>query len=114
MIHVVFQEADVSALQKSFALDESLQSDIIQIKDDFAVGPIGNTFSEEETKVRKKWWREVLAGGDYDGTVDSGKVDDPKTVSELIERLNNNAEEIVWLWVAQNKHDISGYYWLVS
>jgi Protein of unknown function/Domain of unknown function (DUF1835) len=114
MIHIVFQEADGAALQKSFPLDETLQGDIIQIKDDFAVGPIGYTFSEGESEVRKQWWREVLAGGDYDGRVDSGKIDDNKTLSDLVERLNNDPEEIVWVWTAQNKHDISGYYWLIS
>ena len=114
MIHIVFQESDINALQKSFALDESLSGDVVQIKDDFAVGPIGADFSEEEVERRKKWWREVLAGGDYDGLVDNGKVDDVKTLNALIERLNNDPEETVWIWVANNKHDISGYYWLIS
>jgi len=114
MIHIVFQEADIEALQKSFELDETLTGDIIQIKDDYAVGPIGGIYTEEGIAARKQWWREVLAGGDYDGKADTGDVDDNKTVGELIERLNNNSEEIVWIWAAQNKHDVSGYYWLMS
>ena len=36
MIHIVFQEADIAALEKSFELDETLRADIVQIKDDFA------------------------------------------------------------------------------
>ena len=24
------------------------------------------------------------------------------------------AEEKIWIWAAQNKHDVSGYYWLMS
>ena len=44
MIHIVFQHADVAALKKSFELDESLRGDIVEIKDDFAVGPITNIF----------------------------------------------------------------------
>ena len=42
MIHIVFQEADIAALQSSFELDETLQADIVQIKDDLAVGPLLN------------------------------------------------------------------------
>ncbi len=114
MIHIVFQEADIAALEKSFELDETLQGDIIQIKDDYAVGPLLNLFTEEGIAERKQWWRDVLAGGDYDGDVDSGKVDDAKTVATLIERLDNDPEETVWIWAAQNKHDVSGYYWLMS
>lgn len=114
MIHVVFQHADANALKKSFDLDKTLHGDIIEIKDDFAVGPIADVFTDEETEARKQWWREVLAGSDLDGKVDSGEVNDTKTVLELIERLNNNEDELVWIWAAQNKHDVSGYYWLMS
>ena len=114
MIHIVFQEADIAALEKSFELDETLQADIIQIKDDYAVGPLTDLYAAEGIESRKQWWRDVLAGGDYDGYVDSGNVDDAKTVEELKERLNNDVEEFVWIWAAQNKHDVSGYYWLMS
>jgi hypothetical protein len=114
MIHIVFQEADIAALEKSFELDETLKADIIQIKDDYAVGPITDIYTAAGIEVRKQWWREVLAGGDYDGHVDSGIVDDNKTVADLKDRLNNDAEEKIWIWAAQNKHDVSGYYWLMS
>lgn len=114
MIHIVFQEADVVVLKKSFSLDETLQGDVIQIKDDFAVGPIANIFSDEGIEARKQWWRHVLAGGDYEGLVDDGSIDDNRTVRQVNEKLNNNPGEIVWIWIAQNKHDVSGYYWLIS
>lgn len=114
MIHIVFQENDIDTLKKAIKLDETLQGDVIQIKDDFAVGPIANIFSAAGIEARKQWWREVLGGGDYEGLVDSGKIDDNKTVLELIDRLNNDSAEIIWIWAAQNKHDISGYYWLIS
>ena len=41
-------------------------------------------------------------------------MDDLKTVKELREKLGQDADEIVWIWAAQNKHDVSGYYWLMS
>lgn len=114
MIHLVFQEADIAALEKSFELDETLKADIIQINDDYAVGPLTGIYTHEGIETRKQWWRDVLAGGDYDGHVDSGEVDDLKTVAELKEKLDSNPEEIIWIWAAQNKHDVSGYYWLIS
>lgn len=114
MIHIVFQEADIQALEKSFELDETLRGQIIQIKDDFAVGPLADIFTSEGMEARKQWWREVLAGGDYDGLVDTGRVDDQKTVKDLVAVLENEPDERVWIWAAQNKHDVSGYYWLVS
>lgn len=114
MIHIVFNEADVDVLKKAIELDETLQGDVVQVKDDYAVGPLAGIYTAEGMEARKQWWRDVLAGGDYDGKVDEGVVDDNKLVIELIDRLNNEPAELVWIWAAQNKHDVSGYYWLMS
>ena len=114
MIHIVFQEADITVLKEAIKLDESLQGEVIQVKDDFAVGPLKDIYTEDGMSLRKQWWRDVLAGGDIDGKVDDGSVDDLKTVKELREKLGQDEDEIVWIWAAQNKHDVSGYYWLMS
>jgi hypothetical protein len=115
MIHIVFQKNDVDILRQVTEIDPSLQGEIIQIADDFAVGPIKDIFSPAGIEARKQWWRDVLAGGDYEGIVDDGSVnDDNKTVAGLIEKLIFEQEQIIWIWVAQNKHDLSGYYWLIS
>ena len=58
-------------------------------------------------------WAQVLAGGDYEQKADDGSVDDYKTVAELVGELRRNPDEILWIWAAQNKHDVSGYYWLL-
>ncbi|TAH05215.1 MAG: DUF1835 domain-containing protein [Sphingobacteriales bacterium] len=113
MIHIVFNEADVEVIQKAIELDESLQGTIVQIKDDYAVGPLANIYVGEGIEARKIFWKEVLAGTDMEGKVDSGEVDDYKTVAELVGCLRRNEEEKVWIWAAQNKHDVSGYYWML-
>lgn len=113
MIHIVFNEADVDVLKKAIEIDETLQGEVVQVKDDYAVGPLQDIYIGEGIATRKQWWQEVLAGGDYDGKADSGKVDDYKTVAELVGTLRRNPEEIVWIWAAQNKHDVCGYYWLL-
>jgi hypothetical protein len=115
MIHIVFQRPDTEAIKKSFELEDSLRGDILQVEDDFAVGPLSDIYSTEGWEARREWWRTVLAGGDYDGRVDSGEVtNDRDTVAALIERLRKEPDEIVWIWAAQNQHDVSGYYWLMS
>jgi hypothetical protein len=115
MIHIVFQQSDIGTLKKAIELDGTLQGEVVQITDDFAVGPLLNIYTKEGVESRKQWWREVLSGGDYDGIVDDGSVaDDNKTVVELIERLKTDTEELIWIWAAQNQHDVSGYYWLIT
>jgi hypothetical protein len=113
MIHIVFNEPDIDALKSAIALDSSLDGEVIQIKDDYAVGPIKDIYVGQGIEARSQWWREVLAGGDYDGLVDKGVVDDPKTIAELVGRMRREPDEIIWIWAAQNKHDVSGYYWLL-
>ena len=113
MIHIVFNEADIAVLKQAIEMDDTLQGNVIQIKDDFAVGPLNDLYVSAGIEIRKQWWREVLAGGDYDGKADDSNIDDYKTVSELIETMRLEEKEMVWIWAAQNKHDVSGYYWLL-
>lgn len=113
-MHIVFQQEDVKTLSKSFELDETLKKDIIEIKDDYAVGPLEDIYSEEGIENRKEWWRKVLANGDLDGSVDSGVVNDQKAVDNIKKHLDANEHEDAWIWVAANKHDVCGYYWLMT
>jgi len=114
MIHIVFNEADIAVLKQAIELDESIQGEVIQVKDDYAVGPLANIYTAESIEARKEWWKQVLAGGDYDGKVETGEVDDNKLVSELKARLASDPAEFIWIWAAQNKHDVCGYYWMMS
>jgi len=114
MIHIVFNAADLEVLSKAIEMDDSLQGRLIQVKDDYAVGPLEDIYAQTGIAARRQWWQEVLAGGDYDGLVEKGEVDDNKLVGELKAELLENDQERVWIWAAQNKHDVSGYYWLIS
>ena len=113
-MHIVFQKEDINTLTKSFDLDESLRDEIIEIRDDYSVGPLKDIYSEEGIEQRKNWWQNVLSGNENAISVDSAYVDDGKAVVEIKEKLKNNEDEKVWIWVASNKHDVSGYYWLIS
>ncbi len=113
MIHIVFNEADITTLQEVIKIDESLAGDVIKIADDYAVGPLLNIYQAEGKEARKEWWQTVLAGGDYGIAATDEGIDDYKTIAGIVGTLRRNADEIIWLWVAQNKHDVSGYYWVL-
>ena len=114
MIHIVFNEPDVEVISKAIELDESLSGEIVVVRDDYAVGPLENIFTPEGAELRKQWWQSVLVGGDYDNLIQEGKVDDARVVQDLKEKLDANQDEVLWIWAAQNKHDVSGYFWLMS
>ena len=112
MLHIVFEQSNVEALQKAIELDESIQGDIIQIMDDFAVGPIEDIYGTEGYQQRRDWWKMLLEFSPYTDSINI--VDDKLTVHKLLQRLDENTEEQVWIWMGQNVHDVCGYYWLMS
>jgi hypothetical protein len=114
MIHVVFQQADIHTLKKAIELDETLSGDVIQIRDDFAVGPIENLDIEEGWTARENWWRGLLNDSPYSSENLVGSFDDRKTVEEIKQRLDENEKEELWIWMGQNQHDVCSYYWIIS
>jgi hypothetical protein len=111
MIHVVFQQADIEVLQKAIEMDESLAGDIVEIKDDYAVGPLVNLDKAEGWQERTNWWMSLLDNTPYKET--SSMIDDRLAVHHLKQKLDEGSDE-VWLWMGQNQHDVCGYYWLMS
>lgn len=114
MIHVVFQQADVAVLQKAIELDQTLAGEIVQIKDDFAVGPLQAIYETEGYQARRDWWKSLLDVSPYHTQELMHLVDDRLTVHNLKKALDENGKEVVWIWVGQNQHDVCGYYWLTA
>lgn len=114
MIHIVFNEPDVKLMEQVIALDESLTGDIIQVKDDFAVGPLDDLNEEHGRISRKEWWQSVLEGSNSEAEGDQHNIDDHAVAISLCEKLEADPEEKIWIWAAQNNHDVCGYYWLLD
>ena len=112
MTHIVFQESDINAIKEAIKLDASLEGDVIQVKDEFAVGPIANIYEAEGYQARRDWWKQALEFSPCSGELDI--VDDKLTVHNLIKQLNEDALLQIWIWMGQNQHDVCGYYWLMS
>lgn len=112
MIHLVFQEADIDVLKGAIKLDESLGTSVIQIKDEFAVGPLKDLDTEEGWNARGDWWKELLEDSPY-GQQLVGSFDDRETLKQLKESLDADLELQAWIWMGQNQHDVCGYFWLI-
>jgi hypothetical protein len=109
MVHIIFQQADREVLNKAIELDETLAGEIMEIKDDYAVGPLGTLNSPEGWQERRDWWKSLLEFSPYMEQLDM--VDDKLTVHQLKQKLEETSEDI---WMGQNQHDVCGYYWLMS
>ena len=112
MIHLVFNTADIAAIEAAIELDETLAGKVIEIKDDYAVGPLLEIYETQGYQARRDWWQNVLAFSPYSEQLDI--VDDKLTVNQLVNALNHDENEVLWIWMGQNAHDVSGYYWLMS
>jgi hypothetical protein len=112
MIHIVFQHADVDVLKKAIELDESLEGEILEIREEFAVGPLHEIDTEEGWNARVNWWHTLLSTTPY--SRDTFDFDDRKTVEALLQKLDENLTTEVWIWMGQNQHDVCGYYWFIS
>jgi hypothetical protein len=108
----VFNTADIAAIEAAIELDESLAGKVIEIKDDYAVGPLLDIYETEGYQARRDWWQNVLANSPYTDQLDI--VDDKLTAHHLMNALNHDENEEIWIWMGQNAHDVSGYYWFMS
>jgi hypothetical protein len=112
MIHVVFNEVEVDLMKKVIELDPELEGEVMQIRDDFAVGPVAGLDTEEGWNDRLNWWRDLLQGSPYKEDL-VGSFDDRQTVANIKKQLDEHDEATVWIWMGQNQHDVTGYYWLM-
>ena len=111
MIHVVFNESEVDLMRTVMELDETLKGEVMLIRDDFAVGPLSGLDSEAGWQARLDWWKDISVGSPYVNA--PALFDDRETVKDLKARLDANPEEEMWIWMGQNQHDVTGYYWLM-
>lgn len=112
MIHIVFNESEVALMKEVIEVDETLSGEVIQIRDDYAVGPLGEIDTEEGWQARQNWWMDLLSSSHY-AESQIHHFDDRETVKELKTKLDENPEEEIWIWMGQNQHDVCGYYWLM-
>jgi Domain of unknown function (DUF1835)/Protein of unknown function len=112
MIHIVFNGSEVNLMKEVIKLDESLSGEVIQVKDDFAVGPLVDIETSEGWNARVSWWQELLKNSPYENDPVTF-FDDRQTVNKIKEQLNNSLDQ-VWIWMAQNQHDVCGYFWFMQ
>jgi hypothetical protein len=113
ILHIVFNASEINLIKEVIKLDESLSGEVIQIKDDFAVGPLLNIETEEGWNARVSWWKELLKNSPYekDPVTD---FDGRKTINQIKEQLDADVHLHVWIWMGQNQHDVCGYYWFMQ
>lgn len=112
MIHIVFQQADAQLICEAMKLDPSLNGDVVEFKDEWGVGPLKNLDTDAGWQQRMDWWNGLLQATPHAEKMATA-IDDRKTVQELKKKLDADTALEAWIWIGQNQHDVTGYYWLI-
>jgi len=110
MFHIVFDSKGAELLNAAMDLDEALDGEVILVQDDYSVGPIQNLFTEDGLAERNKWWGEIS----QESAGPLSAPSDADTLKEILQRMEEEEFDQIWIWLAPNIRDISGYYWLIS
>ena len=110
MFHIVFDPKGAELLNAAMDLDEALDREVILMQDDYSVGPIQDLVSDEGRAERKKWWDEIRQGVSDPVTEES----DAGMLKKILQRMEEEEFDQIWIWMAPNTRDVSGYYWLIA
>jgi len=113
MFHIVFQARDVDVLTAAMDMDEALDGEIVCISDDYSAGPVADLFSKEGMALRKAWWAGISNEPEPAPEAVSFSEDHVK-LQQILDRMREEEFDRIWIWVASNAQDVSGYYWLIS
>lgn len=114
MLHVLFNESDSTRLKEVQALDPALDGPIVLIRDDYAVGPLHALDTPAGQQSRLDWWKSCFEKTAFGAIPSVPIVNDAQEVAAIQEWLENDLSGECWIWMAQNQHDVAGYYWLIS
>jgi hypothetical protein len=113
MFHIVFQPRDVDVLTAAMDMDEALDGEIVLLADDYSVGPISLLDTEEGWSFRQTWWKELLQQAPSPAEK-TQMPDDQTRLQQILERMREEEFDQIWIWMASNARDVSGYYRLMT
>lgn len=114
MFHIVFDTTGAGLLNAAMDLDMALDGETILIRDDYSVGPIQDLFNETGRKDRINWWNVIREDAKIAGPREIKEEPDSAVLSKIIQRMEDEEFDQIWIWVAPNVKDVCGYYWLIS
>ena len=132
MQHLVYNQADVEILQQVQALQPLLAGDIHIMQSNYALGPIEHLHTTQGQVKRQQYFKNInneITAPASSVVIINEDNDDDETKRNLVpyepgsdvvliqtlqKLLQQNPEEKLYLWCAQNAQDVSGYYHTIS
>lgn len=110
--HLVFDQKGGACIEESFTMDPGSQGEIICLEENYALGPIAELEEPEGWMTRKQWWQVLLDIPEEEQP--PHMTGDKMKLHGLKQRLEEDPNLQLWIWLGQNARDVCGYYWLIS
>jgi hypothetical protein len=114
MFHIVFDSRGADLLSAAMDMDEALDGEIIQFRDDYSVGPLQDLFSDAGRAERYAWWSQIREEEKDSLPAQTGEESDAALLGKILQRMEEEEFDQIWIWVAPNVKDVCGYYWLIA
>jgi hypothetical protein len=112
MFHFVFDKRGAELIGEAMDLDETLDGELIFFNDDYSIGPLSGLFEEEGLNSRREWLISIDAR-DMPACEDASRAD-RIAFQNVSDRMREEVFDQIWIWLAPNARDLSGYYWLMN
>lgn len=107
--HIVVGDMAAQPLQDAINEEETMSGEVVVLRDILHVGPIKKDQGQSFSQMRTAFMQEVV--NDEKVTVE---VDDLERLLKVTTQLNNNPNDVVWLWMAPWPADVCAYYWMLQ
>lgn len=107
--HVVVGDMALQPLQDAISEEPSMEGEVVVLRDILHVGPIKKAEGQSFSQLRSQFWKEVVNDEKQDTDVN-----DLERLLEITTKLNNNPDDVVWLWMAPWPADVCAYYWMLQ
>jgi hypothetical protein len=106
--HIVVGDLAAEKLQEAILNHNTTNEEVVILKDILHVGPLQKGEHESFSSMRLGFWKDVI-GNDKQPI----ELDDRERIMELSTQLSNDADKIIWFWMAPNPADVCAYFLLI-
>ncbi len=107
MFHILFEPRAAEALNAAMDLELSLEGEIVVLNDDLSLGPLSDLETPEGRQARTQWLVKVTGADPAAGSVAEN---DGAALQQVLDRMVEEEFDQIWLWVAPNAKDLTGYF----
>ena len=106
--HLVVGDMAAQPLLEAISEEDSMQGDVTVLKDILHVGPLKRAENQSFSQLRTTFWQSVI-----NDEKQETEVNDQENVLDIVNKLSQNPDDCVWLWMAPWPADVCAYYWLL-